>query len=161
MSISYRAVREEPGRIFPFFIRAALCSFSPADGTWLGATGSCSRVSLETTGPGATEGYSSGGAAGARTGAGEVVAVVPVMLGIGATEGYSSGNTAGARMGAGTSGGAIVMVRLGVPVKVGIETGSGDGVGPWAEAAEQDWGGKWAWVCSGSWENQTHQKYQM
>ena len=104
-------------------------------------------------GTGATEGYSSGGAAGARTGAGEVVAVVPVMLGTGATEGYSSGNTAGARMGAGTSGGAIVMVRLGVPVKVGIETGSGDSVGPWAEAAEQDWGGKWAWVCSGSWEN--------
>ena len=64
-------------------------------------------------GTGATEGYSSGGAAGARTGAGEVVVVVPVMLGTGATEGYSSGNAARARMGAGISGVPLLWSGLG------------------------------------------------
>lgn len=147
MSILYRAVREGPGRILPFL--AALCPFSPADGTVLGATGSCPRVSLETTGVvavvpvmlgterssgGGTAGARMGaggartgaggarrGAGGARTGAGGVVAVVPVMLNTGATEESSSGGAAGDGMGAGTSS-AIVTVELGVPVKVDIDS---------------------------------------
>jgi hypothetical protein len=103
VSIPYRAVREEPGRILPFL--EALCSFSPADGTW------------------ATEESSSCGTpvAVARTGAGVVVAMVPVMLSIGTTEGSSSGGTAGARTGA---GGIVPIVAM-VPVMLG--TGATEG----------------------------------
>ena len=108
----------------------------------LDATGSCPRVGARTGAGGVVTvvlvmlgtGATNSGTAEARTGAGGVVTVVLVMLGTGATEGTSSGSTAGARMGAGTSGGAIVTVRLEVPVKAGIETGSGarGSVGSWA-----------------------------